>query len=163
VLAVRRIVSRGRIGVAVASAAAAVACSSAASADAALTLRDSDGKKLAAFNSVACKVASKAKVFTGTATAAGWKLSVKIQPFGGFGFYHVGYGNGGKANFTVSSGDTTYSNKQFPGDTSTPETGEGGNIGFPGGGDKIGIAFGTAFQVGETHEYASLGGLAACS
>jgi len=87
---------------------------------------------------------------------------VRIQPFGGFGFYHLDYGPGGKARFFVSKGDTTYSNTVKPPPSELPEEGEGGNVGFPGGGDKIGIAFGTAFRAGNTLEYASLFGLASC-
>lgn len=160
-MVVRRIVARGRIGIALAIAAAALLCVSVASADAALVLRDSDGAKLAGFNSVQCKT-SKGKGFTGTATAAGWKLTVRIQPFAGFRFYHVGYGSEGKVEFFARSGDTTYSNTVKPPDSGLPETGEGGNMGFPGGGDKIGFGFGTAFRVGEPHDYASLFGLASC-
>ncbi len=151
-----------RIGLAVVALAIAVGWVSTGSAAAAITLRDADGKKLANFGSVACKT-SKAKGFTGTASASGWALTVRIQPFGGFGFYHVGYGPGGKARFFVRSGGTTFSNTVKPPDSELPETGEGGNIGFPGGGDKIGVSFGTAFRAGNTLEYASLGGLAPCS
>jgi len=136
-------------------------CATAGVAGAAITLRDMDGKKLAAFATVACK-SSKAKGFSGSATASGWKLTVRIQPFGGYGFYHLGYGPGGKARFFVRKGDTTYSNTVKPPPSEAPEGGEGGNVGFPGGGDKIGISFGTAFRAGNTLEYASLFGLAAC-
>jgi hypothetical protein len=163
VLPVRSIVSRGRIGVAMTAAIAAIACASAASAEAAITARDGDGKKLAAFAGVSCNGSSKSKVFSGTATDSGWKLSIKIQPFAGFGFYHVGYGKMGKVEFFLRSGATTYSNTVFPPNTSTDEVGEGGNVGFPGGGGKIGFSFGTAFQVGEPLGQASLGGLATCS
>jgi hypothetical protein len=161
VLGVRRIASR-KIAIAASTAAAAVLGASAVSADAALTLRDSDGAKLARFDSVRCKT-SKGKGFTGTASADGWKLTVRIQPFSGFRFYHVGYGSSGNVELSVRSGKTTYSNTVEPPDSDLPETGEGGNVGFPGGGDKIGIAFGTAFRVGEPREYASLFGLATCT
>lgn len=134
----------------------------AAAADAAITLRNSNSTKLATFKTVACH-SSNANGFTGTAIANGWKLTVRIDPFGGFGFYHVGYGTSGKVKFRVRSGETTYSNTVKPPNSSLPETGEGGSVGFPGGGDKIGISFGTAFKAGERREYASLFGLATCS
>jgi hypothetical protein len=89
---------------------------------------------------------------------------VTIKPFNGFGFYHIGYGKMGDVEFFARSGDTTYSNTVFPPYTQSDEVGEGGNIGFPGGGgDKIGLNFGTAFQVGEPHEYSALSGLASCN
>jgi hypothetical protein len=143
-------------------AAAAVLSASVASADAAITVRNAEGSKLASFKSVACN-ASNGSGFTGVAIANGWKLTVRIEPFGGFGFYHIGYGTAGDVKFRVRSGETTYSNTVKPPNSSLPETGEGGNVGFPGGGDKIGISFGTAFKVGERRHYASLFGLATCT
>ncbi len=160
VLGVRRIVSRGKIGIAVTGATVSVLLAAAA-ADAAITARNSTGTKLASFNKVACN-ANPGSAFTGTAIANGWKLTVRIEPFGDFGYYHIGYGSSGKVKFRIRSGETTYSNTVKPPNTSLPETGEGGNVGFPGGGDKIGISFGTAFKVGERREYASLFGLATC-
>lgn len=161
-LGVGRIASRGRIGVALAAAAALVLSASVASADAAITLRNAENTKLASFKSVSCKTGNGSG-FTGIAIANGWKLTLRIEPFGGFGFYHIGYGTAGKVEFRVRSGETTYSNTVKPPNSSLPETGEGGNVGFPGGGDKIGISFGTAFKVGERRQYASLFGLATCT
>lgn len=158
---IRRSVSQGRLAIAVTAALAAAICAS-VPANAAITLRDADGKKLASFKTVACKT-SKAKGFSGSAAASGWKLTVRIQPFGGFGFYHLDYGPAAKAKFFVRKGDVTYSNTVKPPPSELPEEGEGGNVGFPGGGDKIGISFGTAFRAGNTLEYAALGGLASCS
>jgi hypothetical protein len=155
----RGIAAQGRIAIAMAVVVALALCSSA---QAAITLHDADGSKLARFSSLRCKT-SKGKGFTGTATGNGWNLTVRIQPFDGFHPYHVGYGATGKAAFFVKSGSTTFSNTVKPQSSGLPETGEGGNIAFPGGSGKIGIAFGTAFSVGDLHEYASLFGLATCN
>ena len=91
-----------------------------------------------------------------------WKLAIEIAPFDGFHSYHVGYAKMGKVEFVARKQGVTYTNTVFPRDTSTPETGEGGNLGFPGGGGRIGLAFGTAFAVDKEDQYASLFGLAAC-
>ena len=132
-------------------------------AGAAITLRDQRGKKLAAFESFQCKQSAK-KGFTATESDAGWKITVRIQPFQkGFGFYPLFYGPAAPARFFATSGSTTYSNTAAQTEDDPRPAKKGGNLGFPGGKEKLGIAFGTAFQVGEPLKYASLGGLATCS
>jgi hypothetical protein len=146
---------------ATAAAAATIAFAVPAVAEGAITLRDSNGAKLASFDSFACS-SGKGSSFAASATNGKWKLTVEIAPFDGFHSYHVGYAKMGKVEFFARKQGVTYTNTVFPRNTSTPETGEGGNLGFPGGGGRIGIGFGTAFAVDEEDEYASLFGLAAC-
>jgi hypothetical protein len=130
-------------------------------AEGAITLRDSGGAQLASFKTFTCS-SGKGTSFAASASDGKWKLTVEIAPFDGFHSYHVGYAKAGKVEFFARKQGVTYTNTVFPRDTSTPETGEGGNLGFPGGGGRIGIGFGTAFAVDEEDQYASLFGLAAC-
>jgi hypothetical protein len=146
---------------ATATTAAAVAFVVPAVAEGAITLRDSGGAKLASFDSFSCSP-GKGTSFAASAEAGKWKLTIEIAPFDGFHSYHVGYAKMGKVEFFARKQGVTFTNTVFPRDTSTAETGEGGNLGFPGGGGRIGIAFGTAFAVDKEDQYASLFGLAAC-
>jgi len=146
---------------ATATAAAAIAFAVPAIAEGAIVLRDSGGAKLASFDAFTCS-SGKGASFAASATDGKWKLAIEIAPFDGFHSYHVGYAKMGKVEFVARKQGVTYTNTVFPRDTSTPETGEGGNLGFPGGGGRIGLAFGTAFAVDKEDQYASLFGLAAC-
>lgn len=132
----------------------------AASAEAVITLRSETGAQLAKFESLRCKQSAK-NGFTGSDKYGAWRLTVRIQPFKGFGFYPLRYG-AGPARFFAGNGSTTYSNTVEAEDDPLPVK-NGGNIGFPGGRDKIGISFGTAFRVGNPSQYGSLFGLATCS
>lgn len=149
------------LGIAAATTAASIAFAVPAVAEGAITLRDAGGAKLASFTSFACS-SGKGTAFAASASAGKWKLAIEIAPFDGFHSYHVGYAKAGKVEFFARKPGVTYTNTVFPRDTSTPETGEGGNLGFPGGGGRIGLAFGTAFAVDKEDQYASLFGLAAC-
>jgi hypothetical protein len=160
VFGVREIAVRRRLGIALLAVLASFCL--AASADAAITLRDgATFKKLATFKTVNCADSAK-KGFTGTATNAGWKLSVQIKPFPKYKTYTLFYRDGSPAKFTVSKGAVTYSSTFSPESDPLHEK-KGGVLSFPGGPGKIGISFGTAFQVDDENSYASLGGLATCS
>jgi hypothetical protein len=154
-----RIVRRGFL--ATATTAAALALVVPAAAQGAITLRDAGGAQLASFKTFTCS-SGKGTSFAASASDGKWKLTIEIAPFDGFHSYHVGYSKAGKVEFFARKQGVTYTNTVFPRDTSTPETGEGGNLGFPGGGGRIGLAFGTAFAVDKEDQYASLFGLAAC-
>lgn len=157
----RRLVRRGGLGIATATTAAAIVFALPATAIGAITLRDADGARLASFKTFSCS-SGKGTSFAASASDGKWKLTIEIAPFDGFHSYHVNYAKAGKVEFFARRPGVTYSNTVFPRDTSTPETGEGGNLGFPGGGGRIGLGFGTAFAVDEEDQYASLAGLAAC-
>ena len=144
----------------VASAAALACLLAAAPAGAAITLRSDSGAKLASFSSLTCKQ-TKNKGFTGTDRSGAWKLTVRIQPFKKFGFFPLLYGSS-PARFFASDGSTTYSNTVEAENDPLPAK-KGGNLGFPGGRDKIGISFGTAFVAGDPSRYGSLFGLATCT
>jgi hypothetical protein len=146
---------------ATAAAAASIAFAVPAAAEAAITLRDAGGAKLASFDNFVCS-SGNGTSFAASASDGKWKLAIEIAPFDGFHSYHVGYAKAGKVEFVARKQGVTYTNTVFPRDTSTTETGEGGNLGFPGGGGRIGLAFGTAFAVDKEDQYASLFGLAAC-
>jgi hypothetical protein len=146
---------------ALAAVAAALAVAVPAAAEGAITLRDANGAKLASFATFTCS-SGKGTSFAASANDGKWKLVIEIAPFDGFHSYHVGYAKAGKVEFFARKQGVTYTNTIFPRDTSTPETGEGGNLGFPGGGGRIGLSFGTAFAVDKEDRYASLAGLAAC-
>jgi hypothetical protein len=132
-----------------------------AAAGGAITLRDYQGGKLASFPAFTCS-SGKGTSFAASAADGKWKLTIEIAPFDGFHAYHVGYAKAGKVEFFARKAGVSYTNTVFPRDTSTPETGEGGELGFPGGGGRIGLSFGTAFAVEEEDQYASLFGLASC-
>ncbi len=146
---------------ATATTAAALALAVPAVAEGAITLRDSQGAQLASFKTFTCS-SGKGTSFAASASEGKWKLAIEIAPFDGFHSYHIGYAKMGKVEFVARKQGVTYTNTVFPRNTSTSETGEGGNLGFPGGGGRIGIGFGTAFAVDEEDQYASLFGLASC-
>lgn len=146
---------------ATAAAAASLAVVIPAVAEGAIVLRDADGAKLASFDSFTCS-SGKGTSFAAHAVDGKWKLAIEIAPFDGFHSYHIGYAKMGKVEFVARKQGVTFTNTVFPRNTSTNEVGEGGNLGFPGGGGRIGISFGTAFAVDEEDQNASLFGLAAC-
>lgn len=110
-------------------------------ADAAIRVTTTEGDEVARFAKLSCRVDSAG--FHGRATAKGWRLVARIQPFVGFRTYELEYGeNASAASFFVDppGGGGTFSNAQEP-PPAAPRLTLGGGIQFPSGRNRIRIAF----------------------
>jgi hypothetical protein len=113
----------------------------AGAADAAIRVVTDQGQEVARFGKLSCRVDSAG--FHGRATANGWRLVARIQPFSGFKTYELEYGeNASAASFFVDppGGGGTFSNAQEP-PPAAPRLTLGGGIQFPSGRNRIRIAF----------------------
>jgi len=147
----------------VAIAAGAIALG-AGSANAEIRVLDTDGRTLARFATLSCRVDSAG--FHGRAKNRGWRLVTRIQPFAGFKRYELEYGeNESAASFFLDppGGGNTFSNVQEP-----PEAAQrltlGGAIQFPGGRKRIGLAFPITYDSeGADPNIVRVVGIAACA
>lgn len=129
--------------------AAAVAATAAAATPAAAAIRvtTTDGRQVASFNALSCRVDSAG--FHARQVARGWRLVVRVFRFDGFHRYLLEYGEdaSGAPSFFLDppGGGNTFSNANEP-QTDVPRLTLGGAINFPQGRRTLRLTFPVAYD-----------------
>lgn len=120
-------------------------------------------ERLTGFKKLDCKLTDQRTRFIAKGKSKeGWRLDIHANAFGGFGDdYVIEYGIR-ETNFTIhptKASSPYYSNFFFPSDTPPPF---GGLLAFPGGKNKVGLGFISAFSSASDDDAVGVVGKAKC-